>query len=379
MKRKSNKGITLLSLVITIIIMLILAGVVITLTLGNNGLIGKTKEAKEETDKQTAIEQINLKITNSITKKYAEEQRDPTLQELANDFCEDNEIEYVELTSKKLASLDKIEIGENKSFFTKLKKYPYEFEINSSLKIIKIDGKQETNISGSNGTGNTNASIGDSTIIEDIELVVSFNNGEYLELTCNVKTVNDVEIAGYAFLINGEVKKYCTENVVNIDGLTLDTNYTVSVIAMDKSGNMKKTDNTEVKTQNKVYLYKEGNEIKHMTNGWVKTGYELNDNGTINKNDNSIYLYAPQWSRIFCGTSKMIDLTKYSGLYIENEGSQCICQISTRNYLTSAGTNDISYKSKEKIDISSYNSQNYLHLTCANQGNANIKNVWLEY
>lgn len=144
MKRKSNKGITLLSLVITIIIMLILAGVVITLALGNNGLIGKTKEAKEETDKQTAIEQINLKITNSITKKYAEEQRDPTLQELANDFCEDNEIEYVELTSKKLASLDKIEIGKNKSFFTKLKKYPYEFEINEQLQLASTNGKSES-------------------------------------------------------------------------------------------------------------------------------------------------------------------------------------------------------------------------------------------
>lgn len=149
MKRKSNKGITLISLVITIIIMLILAGVVITLALGNNGLIGKAKEAKEETNKQTAIEQINLKITNSITKKYAEEQRDPTLQELANDFCEDNEIEYVELTSKKLASVDKIEIGKNKSFFTKLKKYPYEFEINSSFGLTSINGEkietEETN------------------------------------------------------------------------------------------------------------------------------------------------------------------------------------------------------------------------------------------
>lgn len=143
---KKQKGITLISLVITIILMLILAGVVITLALGNNGLIGKAKEAKEETNKQTAIEEINLKITNSIMKKYAEEQRDPTLQELANDFCEDNEIEYVELTSKKIASLDKIEIGENKSFFTKLKKYPYEFEINGQLQLANINGKSESTL-----------------------------------------------------------------------------------------------------------------------------------------------------------------------------------------------------------------------------------------
>lgn len=143
MKRK-NEGITLISLVITVIIMLILAGVVITLTLGNNGPIGRAKEAKEETNKQTAIEQINLKITNSIMKKYATEQREPTLQELADDFCDDEEIKYVELASQKLASLDKIEIGENKSFFTKLKKYPYEFEIGNTLKIINLDGEKIT-------------------------------------------------------------------------------------------------------------------------------------------------------------------------------------------------------------------------------------------
>lgn len=142
MNETKNRGITLISLVITIIIMLILAGVVITLALGNNGLIGKAKEAKEETNKQTAIEQINLKIANSIMKKYAEEQRDPTLQEIADDFCEDDEIEYVKLTSQKLASLDKVEIGENKSFFAKLKKYPYEFEIGSSLKILNVDGEK---------------------------------------------------------------------------------------------------------------------------------------------------------------------------------------------------------------------------------------------
>ncbi|MCI9287655.1 MAG: hypothetical protein HFJ57_06860, partial [Clostridia bacterium] len=34
---KSKKGITLISLIITIIIMLILAGVVLTLTIGENG------------------------------------------------------------------------------------------------------------------------------------------------------------------------------------------------------------------------------------------------------------------------------------------------------------------------------------------------------
>ena len=70
MKRRNEKGITLIALIITIIIMLILAGVVIGLVLGNNGLIGKTKEAKETTNKQSAIEQINQKIWRRTRRFY---------------------------------------------------------------------------------------------------------------------------------------------------------------------------------------------------------------------------------------------------------------------------------------------------------------------
>ena len=45
---------------------------------------------------------MNLKITNSQIKSYTKEQRMPTLQEVANDLCEDNEMEYVTLESKKM-------------------------------------------------------------------------------------------------------------------------------------------------------------------------------------------------------------------------------------------------------------------------------------
>ena len=44
---KNSKAITLIALVITIVILIILAGVVISLSLGNNGLFNKAQEAKE--------------------------------------------------------------------------------------------------------------------------------------------------------------------------------------------------------------------------------------------------------------------------------------------------------------------------------------------
>ena len=47
---KRNSGITIIALVITIIVLLILAGITIGAITGNNGLIGQTQEAKEQTE-----------------------------------------------------------------------------------------------------------------------------------------------------------------------------------------------------------------------------------------------------------------------------------------------------------------------------------------
>ena len=49
-KIKTNKGITILALAITIIILLILAGITITLLTGENGLIKNAGQAKQETE-----------------------------------------------------------------------------------------------------------------------------------------------------------------------------------------------------------------------------------------------------------------------------------------------------------------------------------------
>ena len=48
MKYTSEKGITLIALVITIIVLLILAGVTISMVLGDDGIIGQAKQAEQE-------------------------------------------------------------------------------------------------------------------------------------------------------------------------------------------------------------------------------------------------------------------------------------------------------------------------------------------
>lgn len=45
---KKERGITLVALVVTIVVLLILAGVSISLVLGDNGIINKAKDAKTQ-------------------------------------------------------------------------------------------------------------------------------------------------------------------------------------------------------------------------------------------------------------------------------------------------------------------------------------------
>lgn len=144
MKKSKNNGITLVALVVTIVILIIIASISIKVFLGDNGIIAQAKITREETNKQTAVEKINFKITNVQISKYAEKQRMPTLKELADNFCEDNDFQYVKETSE-LASLTKISSDNPQKIYTKLKAYPYEFEINSSLQLASIDGIKFSN------------------------------------------------------------------------------------------------------------------------------------------------------------------------------------------------------------------------------------------
>ena len=70
---KTSNGITLIALVITIIILLILAGVTIATLTGDNGILTQAGNAKEATQKAEAQEEVNLALANL---KIEENQRD---------------------------------------------------------------------------------------------------------------------------------------------------------------------------------------------------------------------------------------------------------------------------------------------------------------
>ena len=72
MKAKSNKGITLIALVITIIVLLILAGVTIAALSGDNGILKRATEAKEQTNQKNDEETEKIGGYESTIDQYVD-------------------------------------------------------------------------------------------------------------------------------------------------------------------------------------------------------------------------------------------------------------------------------------------------------------------
>ena len=64
MKRRKEKGITLVALVITVVILIILASITLSFTLGENGIISKAQKAAQLTEEASANEEMGLYLTD---------------------------------------------------------------------------------------------------------------------------------------------------------------------------------------------------------------------------------------------------------------------------------------------------------------------------
>jgi len=95
---KSKKGITLIALVVTIIVLIILAGVSISLVLGDNGIVTKAKEAKQNmqvaaNEEQSSLANLEVAIENEGGASGGTEET-PTPQKTINDLKAGDYIKY---------------------------------------------------------------------------------------------------------------------------------------------------------------------------------------------------------------------------------------------------------------------------------------------
>ena len=69
----NNKGITLIALVITIIVLLILAGVSIAMLTGQNGILTQASNSKDKTTAAEIAERVNVELNAQLSRAMAGE------------------------------------------------------------------------------------------------------------------------------------------------------------------------------------------------------------------------------------------------------------------------------------------------------------------
>ncbi len=122
--KKSSKGITLIALVITIIVLLILAGVSIAMLTGDNGILTQASEAKDENIKGQEKEQIRLAMQSKKMEKIADNvERTVTAEELQKQLIADG------------AKNVTVEAGENGNLVVKYADSKNEYTVNQNGEI----------------------------------------------------------------------------------------------------------------------------------------------------------------------------------------------------------------------------------------------------
>ena len=86
----SNVGITLIALIITIIVLLILAGVTLNMVIGENGIVKKAQVAKQNTNQADAKESLQLMLLDVKASVNSEEKRNPIVTDFERLEGKDN-------------------------------------------------------------------------------------------------------------------------------------------------------------------------------------------------------------------------------------------------------------------------------------------------
>ena len=89
-KNNNARGITLIALVVTIVVLLILAGVSISAITGNESIMGKAKEAKEKNEISVEKDIIGLAIVEATSKNLSGDFTKEDLQEKLDSYSQNN-------------------------------------------------------------------------------------------------------------------------------------------------------------------------------------------------------------------------------------------------------------------------------------------------
>lgn len=345
---KNTQGITLITLVITVIILLILAGIAIATLTDENGILTKVNTSKEMTQEAEAKEILELSLISAVTQKFTTNEYNPNewlneyvIAENPNELITINEDIFIvngwgflvdrnvpkivenlgktsgipKIASIKILSGDKQESGWYTSNI-KIRIQGSGYKINgedikleNGIKEITISedgiyeiiayikGEDETNISEQKETIKR-----DTTKPEDFKPVDGVGNGTGKQLEISSKAEDLSGISEYRYYLNNEHIKTTTEEKFILTGLQPFVEYELYVIAKDNVGQEKQSETIKFNTG--IYLYKNGNEYTEVTGGWQKI-YKIQHKATKRAKSSAVNL---------------VKEDEYLGFYINGEG-----------------------------------------------------------
>ena len=149
-KKKYNiKGVTLIALIITIIILLVLSGVILNMVLGDNKIINKSQIAKENTNYADAKESLQIMLLEIKTRVNTEEKRNTKVTD-CNELDGKEEVQKIEYISEETANTEIIMNVENPKYAL-ITYRKYIFKVDKQLVIVEQitadDNKDEIDIS----------------------------------------------------------------------------------------------------------------------------------------------------------------------------------------------------------------------------------------
>lgn len=209
---QNNKGITLIALVLTIIILIILAGISINLILGDNGLLGKAKDARE----QQTIESIREKLDIVKGSDYLEQEGNNNIDTYF-ETLEKEKIEPYTVTNRQKMTdvIGNVEVDNKYSYIVKI-------ENNKNIK-IEYEGK-----------------VGE--IVREPDEVTITITGEKEQSTLPVALSTNIKVNGQ----DATSGKYVINNTEEVLG-TDDNSYTEEII----DGNI----NVTLEQANSYYIH----------------------------------------------------------------------------------------------------------------------------
>ena len=106
-EKNKNSGITLIALVVTIIVLLILAGISIQMLTGDNGIIKRAGEAKEKTERAQIIENARMDILEKIAENKGKNIDKTQLATILNKYFKKVELSVI---PKEISNIHDVEL-----------------------------------------------------------------------------------------------------------------------------------------------------------------------------------------------------------------------------------------------------------------------------